>query len=570
MPCSRHSPCKPSLRHCLVALTLALVGHGAYAAPPPTGGQLLQEVPTPTPPSAPQAPHIVIVRPEGSAMAEGNGSPGAAAEAFPVTRIEFTGNVALGADKIRAVIASSEGKSLTLGDLQKLADRITELYRDSGYPFSQAYIPAQTIKDGLVHLTILEATYGEVTLHNASRIRDSVPRTVLSQLKPGMSVDQASLDRVLLLTSDLPATSVKGTLSPGTTLGTSNLQVDVEPAPAVNGSVSADDYGNAATGRERLNANINLDNPLRLGDILSASALTEGRGLNYGRLGYDLPIYGPATQLEAHASTLDYKIVHGSAIALGSHGTASVFGGGIQQFLLRSTGANVTGNLVFEDTALRDDVNVSDVHTDRHTQDWHASVTAVVGDATGVTNLNGGVTLGRVIFDNSTARLVDGSGGNTAGQFTKYVMTVSRLQNLFAKTSLYVSANYQGASKNLDSSEQLFIGGPYSVRAYDNGVISGTQGNVESVELRRELMEGPFGRWQTALFFDHAQVQIEKNPYTAGPNAANLSGVGVGLNWLAPHGWLLNSAVSTPVGATPIVVGARDSVRFWVQLQTAF
>ena len=546
----------------LVCVTLyGLLGYSAQAAQPPTGGELLQQVPAPPQSAAPAAPVITILRPDATIAAPG--------ESFLVRQIEVTGNATVPGEKIRALVAPSEGKTLTLADLQRLAARISALYLASGFPFSQAYIPAQTLQDGHVRIAILEARYDSIVLRNRSRADDAVAQAALSGLKVDMPVDQASLDRALLLVSDIPATEVKGTLRPGRSAGASELLVDVDAGPATKTFVSADDYGNAATGRARLNANFSWDNPFHSGDVLSLGALTSGNGMTYGRVGYEIPVAGPATQLEGHVSSLGYRIVNGGETALEAHGIARVFGLSVQHVLLRATDANVTFQAGYDDTLLRDDIDVSAVRTDRHTQDWRFAFNGTREDRAGSSAASVAFTRGWVVFDDPTTELIDGSGARTGGQFVKYVLSASRLQHLDAATSLSLAVTYQGAGKNLDSSEQLFVGGPNSVRAYDNGVVSGSQGDAVSLDLVRDLWSGRAGGLQGSVFADTAHVQIEKNAYTAGINGATLSGAGVGLTW-SGGGWSLASAIAVPVGPSPSVIGHADSFRVWAKLQKEF
>lgn len=539
----------------------SLLGYSARAAQPPSGGELLQQVPAPPQAAAPAAPVITLIRPDANSVAPG--------ESFLVRQIEVSGNALISGEKIRSIVAPSEGATLTLADLQKLAARVSALYLASGYPFSQAYIPAQTLQDGHVRIAVLEARYDSIVLRNRSRVEDSVAQWALSELKPGMPVEQVSLDRALLLVSDLPATEVKGTLRPGKSLGASELIVDLDAGPATKTFVSADDYGNAATGRARLNANFSWNNPLHAGDVFYLGALTSGNGMTYGRVGYAIPVDGPATQLEGHVSSLGYRIVSGAEAVLEAHGIARVFGLSVQHVLLRATDANVTFQAGYDDTLLRDEVDVSAVRTDRHTEDWRLAVNGTRTDGRGTSAAGIGFTRGWVVFDDPTTELIDASGARTGGQFVKYVLSASRVQRLDAATSLTLAATYQGAGKNLDNSEQLFVGGPNSVRAYDNGVASGSQGDAVSLDLLRELGSGRFGSWQGGVFADTAHVQIEKNAYSAGINGATLSGAGLGLNW-SGGGWSLASAFALPVGAAPSAIGHADSVRVWVKLQKEF
>ncbi len=542
---------------------LAVLGcHTTLADQVPTGGQLLKQVPPPAPVPQAAEPTVTVTRPESESA-----TPGAT---FQVQHIEISGVTLLPMADLQAIVVPREGQLLSLADLQRLADAITARYQKAGYPFSQAYVPAQTVQDGRVTIAVLEARYDNVLLKNSSRVRDFVPEATLSALRPGMPIDQASLDRVLLLISDLPATEVKGTLRPGQTPGSSELQVDVTPGVLLNGNVSADDYGNAATGRERLNASLNLLEPLRLGDVLSASALSAGRGMNYGRLGYEVPLHGANTQIEAHVSTLDYELLNGSEASLDARGTASVFGLGLAQDLLRSTSANVTARITYEDTQLDDRIEVSGIHTDRHTEDWHALVGGSVNDALGVSAFSAGLTVGRVVYDDAAAFTVDYSGARTEGRFTKYALGVSRLQQVTDKTALFAYVSYQGANKNLDSSEQFYVGGPSSVEAYDNGVLSGAEGNSEALELRRDLHAFTGGRWQGTMFLDHAHVEIEKYRYSGGTNTADVSATGLALNWIGPQAWAVTSSIAAPLGGTPEILEHRPTVRFWLQLQKSF
>ncbi len=543
----------------LCTLLMILSCQIAYADQPPTGGELLKQVPPPAPLPQATAPEVTVTRPESESAAAG--------PAFQVEHIDITGATDVPIAELRAIVQPSEGKMLSLADLQRLANIITARYQRAGYPFSQAYVPAQTVHDGHVSIAVLEAHYDNIILENSSSLRDFIPQATLSDLKIGMHVEQGSLDRVLLLLSDLPGAQVKGTLRPGQNPGASELQVDVTPAALFNGNVSADDYGNAATGRERFNANVNLFEPLRVGDVLSMSALTAGRGMNYGRIGYQLPVGDASTQIEAHLSTLGYELVHGSEVPLDARGTASVFGFGLDQALLRSTAANVSVRMTYENTQLDDRIKISGIRTDRHTEDWHTVVIGSVNDRTGVTGFNAGLTVGHVVYDDATAFNVDEAGARTEGRFTKYVLSLSRLQQIIDKTSLYASVSYQGANKNLDSSEQFFVGGPTNVEAYDNGVISGSQGNAETLELRRDLHTGKSGRWHGTVFLDHAQVQIEKDRYSEGVNLANLSAAGVALDWSGPKGFSVTSSLAAPVGGTPELLGHRPTLRFWLQVQ---
>jgi hemolysin activation/secretion protein len=141
---------------------------------------------------------------------------------------------------------------------------------------------------------------------------------------------------------------------------------------------------------------------------------------------------------------------------------------------------------------------------------------------------------------------------------------------LSPSNSLYLALNGQLADKNLDSSEQIFLGGPNSVRAYDVGTIGGAQGGLASLEFRHNLSIRAGGAWQTIAFVDSGIVEIYKDPLGPGENQATLSGAGVGLNWIGPRGWTASAALATPIGSTPAVAGDTSSTRLWLEVRKAF
>ena len=236
----------------------------------PDSGQILQQL-KPAKPAAPASGStgLTIEQPNGAAAVP----PG---EAFEVKRISLRGNTRFGGATLHALIADAEGKTLNLAQLSALADRITEYYHRHDYPLARAIVPAQTIKDGAVVIQVLEAKYGQVTLHNQSRVTDALLASTLSPLKVGDVIEQSEMDHVLLLLSDVPKIEVHALIKPGETVGTSDLDVTTLPGPRWSAIASIDDYGNKYTGRTRGGGTVTLVDPLEHGDYLSLAGLSSG------------------------------------------------------------------------------------------------------------------------------------------------------------------------------------------------------------------------------------------------------------------------------------------------------
>ncbi len=557
---------KPLIAALLAALApLAPLAVHAQAPAPPGAGAILQQVqPVPPPTPSPGVTGLTIERQDGAKL-----PPSAP---FLVKTIQIAGNTLFATPTLHALVADAEGKSLTLSQLDELAARITNHYRSHGYPLARAIIPAQTIQSGIVRIEIIEARYGKIRLDNRSRVNDPLLQATLSPLQSGQAIGQTEMDRALLLLSDIPGVVVAATLKPGESVGTSDLLVNTTPGPAVLGNVVLDNYGNRFTGRARIGATLNFINPLHHGDILSVGGLSSGGGMNYGRIAYESLLTGQGTRLGGAYSALRYAL-GGPLAALNANGTAQVASLWAKHPLVRSRDVNLYGQIQHDWLQLRDHINAGAIRTDRSLANWTVSLAGDARDtflSSAVSAWNVGWTAGRVGFDDAAAQLADAGGARTQGSFSKWNASLARLHSLSPKNGLYFALSGQWANTNLDPSQKMTAGGPYTVRAYDTGAVSGDTGVLGSIELRHSLGAAWGGQWEAVAFVDSARVTVNKNTLVAGTNSATLSGAGLGLNWTGPDQWSARTHIATRIGSTPVLVADTASTRAWVQIGKGF
>ncbi len=557
-----YTPLKPLLL--AMSMTLASLSAQAAGSVVPGAGSILQEIQPPAPPLQPNAPSLTIERLGPEQLP--------ATTPFSVKRIEISGNTAFDTSTLHALVADGEGKTLTLDQLDDLAARMTNYYHRHDYPLARAIVPPQTIQSGIVHIEVIEARYGRIKLDNNSRVVYSLLEATLAPLQSEQIITQAAMDRSLLLLSDIPGVVVNATLTPGTADGTSDLLVNTAPSPAATGGIALDNYGNRYTGRVRLGGNLDFNNAFHHGDLLSLNVLSSGSDLNYGRVAYQGLLNGQGTRLGAAYSTLHY-ILGGPLAALNANGTAQVVSLWLSQPFVRSPDANLYGQIQYDHQRLRDHIDTTATQTDRHTDGWIASLTGDTIDtflSGGINNYSASWTAGLLGFDNIAAQAADAATANTQGVFSKWNMVLSRLQRLSQTDGLYLSFSGQWANTNLDPVEQLIVGGPYSVRAYDMGAVSGDAGYFATIELRHTLEQTFHGQWQTVAFFDSGHVTVNKNVWVTGINDATLSGFGIGLNWAGPSQWTVKADIATPIGSTPAEVSSNGSVRAWLLIAKNF
>ena len=139
-------------------------------------------------------------------------------------------------------------------------------------------------------------------------------------------------------------------------------------------------------------------------------------------------------------------------------------------------------------------------------------------------------------MDQATAR--------TNGNYQKLGYNAARLQSVTDKVSLYGAINGQFASKNLDISEKMGLGGMYGVRAYPVGEAYADEGYIATLEARLLLpkfSESMPGQMHLVGFVDTGGVSINKNPWTSSDNSRTLSGAGVGLTWADYNNFVVNT-----------------------------
>jgi hemolysin activation/secretion protein len=560
---------RPSLKPLTLAILTALTPGGvalAQQAPVvPDSGTLLQQLK----PAKPQAPASSAT---GLTIEQPNGVKLPPSEAFLVKRLDITGNTRFDAATLHAVIADAEGKSLNLAELGAVADRLTEYYHAHHYPLARAILPAQAIKDGVVVIEVLEARYGKVTLHNQSRVTDPLLQATLAPLTAGAVIEQTQMDHVLLLLSDVPKIEVHALIKPGEAVGTSDLDVTTLPGPRWSAIASIDDYGNKYTGRTRGGATVTLVDPFDHGDYLSLAGLSSGEDLNYGRLSYETTVNGLGTRVGGAFSGLHYKLGDGLE-ALDGHGTAEVASLWAKHPLVRSPNADLYLQVQYDRLTLHDDLDASALKTDRHLDNGSASLTgdardALLGGAVSTANVT--LTYGRVDFDNGAAQTADAATAKTQGSFSKWNVNLARLQQFTVADGIYLSFAGQWTADNLDSSQKMIAGGPYTVRAYDLGVLSGDSGELGTAEFQHALGVAFGGAWQASAFFDSEHIVVNKNPWVAGTNAATLSGAGLGLAWSGPQLWSAKLQLAERIGAVPELIHDPSSVRLWLEVDKAF
>jgi hemolysin activation/secretion protein len=551
------------LRAIPLAILLATALPSAQAQLVPNAGSTLreqQQQPAPAPP--PATLQLQVTPPPPTPPARSGGLH------FEVDAFELAGNSAFAAPILLGLLKDEIGPERTLDDLDAAAARITAYYRAHGYLVARAYVPPQEIDRHVVQIAIAEGHYGKVTITNQSRTRDAVIARYVAPERLGDTIDENRLARATLLVQDITGTtSASATVSPGSAPDTSDLKLQVPSAPPLSGSLQADNYGQSTTGTARVVGALQWNNPLGLGDTLDARVLTSFTGQTYGNLGYTLPIGGTGLAWGL-AYTRSTYVVGGQFSSLGAHGSANVVSTYLSYPFLRSVTANVNGTLGIDHKLLADDLDTFASADDKNSDVGHLGLSGNLSLARSVSTFDTTVQQGNLRVKNATPQE---SAAQTAGSFTKFVYTFTHIQILTNATQLYVGLSGQLTSRNLDSSEQISLGGPFAVRAYATGDAAVDEGYVATLELRQALRQSIVPALITLIgFLDTGDGEFAAHPFVAGSNHVRLSGAGIGASISTPGNYLLTASYAHTLGYVPSTFGTGHVNRAWLTLAKSF
>jgi hemolysin activation/secretion protein len=533
----------------------------ATAQPLPIdAGRIQEQLRAPEPPRKPAAPAIRIEPPAGEAKAD---SP-----PFPVASFRVTGATVFPTENLERLLGEA-GRPMTLGEVQERAERITKAYKDKGYVVARAFVPAQDVRDGVVEIRVVEGRYERIDISNASDMSEGRIREILGNVRENAIVHGPTLERAVLLISDLAGVQPKATLEPGAQAGFTNLALEIVPTKTVDYDVTVDNAGSTFTGKNRITLGLTLNSPADIGDRASARVITSGRGLTSARLSYDRPLGTNGLRGSGYLSNTTYEL--GETFAdLHASGTARAWGLGLVYPLVRSAEFNVRLIANGEYRELEDRIAANDIINEKsaHALQWGASVD--LRDAF----FGGGLTVAQALMTNGNLRIhtealatSDAQTARTQGGYKKLSLLVNRLQAVTEDLRLVLNYTGQVSSDNLDSYEKFSLGGISGVRAYPAGEAAGDDVHLFQAEARINAGQFQGGQVVPSAFFDMGTSRINHEPWAGftGVNYRKLAGAGLGLEWSRPGSLFVRSWYAHKIGNEPALADVDRPSRVWVQ-----
>ena len=521
-------------RNRAAAATLCLISAAAWAQAPATAAppavrdpadrlfreqserereQLLRSTPLPA---------LVIAAPEQPGFPQDRAEDG---PVFLVQTIRANGDPLLSPRQLERIAAPFVSRTLGSAHIRVLLDRITRALVAAGYVTSRAYVGNQNLREGELTVTVLAGRIESIR-YNGELLRPGEARLpgvrLALPMRQGDVLRLQDIEQAIDQLNRLRRNAVQVQIQPGEHAGGSVIDLRNNEGPARKYSVSADNQGSASTGRLRLQAGVEQGNGLGLMETMSLG-LTSSKDTNalYGTLSLPLGYY----TLTGMLSWSEYQSLIGNTALV--HGTSQNFSLALNRLLARDQNSK---------TAI--DVSLAKRRSDRAINNAALTPQNLAVLRLGINHLRHFGTPagdGQWSLDTGVVRGLKGLGadhdaaelpGEAAhAQFTK--VEVSGASRIPQVTGVSWRGRLAGQCSRtpLFSSEQLFIGGAYSVRGFAESVAGGDCG----IYLRNEAV------WEVVLPLWSRGLRLEPYAFLDGgavrsaASGQHQSAVGTGL-----------------------------------------
>lgn len=526
-----------------------------------------------------------------------------------VREIKFEGVTAISTDELKGVVSEFVGQELTIEQAMAIPVRVSKYYESRNMVARATLVGSLAREDGVLKVGVIESAIKTTQLDQALSAIAAKEAVSVAAPQPQPAPQPAPAELPLIA----PVASVSSVAAPVSQVAklevredasvvnkfaemSPNLPIptpkpgerteDVETAYILKKYANKsrqyelllDNSGYAATGSNRVGVGLVWNDSLAKGDTLSLQGL-KSQGSQYLQMAYNWATGVDGLNLGANLSSFNYRVVDDLQNALTLSGEGLKKGLVLAYDLVNSPNQLSTLGLHYDLKSLN---TTAATYADSAYYDTKVMGISFKGferemaPGGAVFSYNATFSKGTVDMTGSPNRAADLSGEQTAGEFSKFRLNTSVLQPLGGIHAFYTGLSLQRASKNLDGSEKIYLGGPLGVRAYGVGEGMGSDGELVTFEFRHKLSANT----TLSEFYDHGHVRAWHDgsaPGAPADNSASLRGYGLSLSHRLDTGITLKGTWAHRLGEDPSTAampkghnGHYDRNRFWFAMESRF
>lgn len=442
------------------------------------------------------------------------------------------------------------GRTITENTIRDLEDAIILYCRQHGRLLVDVILPEQDIGNGLLQVWFLEGKVGNVTVKNdgVKWFHDQYIKSSV-RLRPAESLDSVTLSKDLDWLNNNPFRQVDVVFKPGQSLGTTDVELDVNDRLPFRPYVGYEDSGTRFTGPDRFITGFNWGNALFLDhqlnyqyaadidfDLLSAHSMNYIAPLPWR---HTLMLFGAYVDAKANFESGGVVGTTADGVSWQVSGRYSIpipdFKKYRSQAALGFDFKRSNNNLLAGGTP----VITSETDIDQ----FVLSYSGTLPDRYGKTSAGLEVYYspsGLSEFNHSS----DFNALRTGAQSHYFYgrLNIERITRLPWNFSWLLSAWGQYSTERLLPSEELALGGYNTIRGYDERVLLGDTGWIVNNEIRSPSIPlanmlnvpGVTDQLQLLGFFDYGYLHVI-NAQPGEPPNPTLYSTGVGLRYSLRH-----------------------------------
>jgi hemolysin activation/secretion protein len=488
------------------------------------------------------------------------------ASCYPIATINIKGGSHLTDDFRNSINEKYAGRCLGVEEISQILGVITKYYVEHGYITSRAYLPAQDLKLGILHIEILEGMIQG--FEENPRGENSIAFSTAFPFLQGKILNLRDLEQGVEQINRLQSNNAKLEIKPGTQAGESVVVVHNKAAQRWRANISMDNHGASSTGKNQTALQFTFDNVLGVGDLIgythreSVPDSPEHTAMSDG-LNLSIPFGYNAFSLDANSSSYSNYISLPSGAKQAAKGYTESFRIGWDRALFRDQVSKTNFGLglgtmtpknYFADQFLQvSSIPLTVIDTklgySRAVQDGTLSLS--VGYSRGLNELGA--------FEDSKVLPYY----QPHAQFEKYTVNLRlNVPFMVGRTSLIYDTemSLQSAGHGLYGSQKILIGSNYTVRGFVNNSVSGDSGYFwrNEVSLPTQFGTDPVkGKVYGAL--DTGAV-VNQNSSLSGGNLVGAT-LGVQMRWGVIS---VDAYATTPIGGNANV--NFEPTWFWLSV----
>jgi hemolysin activation/secretion protein len=509
-----------------------------------------------------------------------------------VREIKFEGATAFTQAELKGVVSEFVGQELTVEQAMAIPAQVSKYYQSHNMVARATLVGALARDDGVLKIGVIESQIKPAQLDKALTavtVAEPMPMPVPPVPVPSNATAPVSQVARLEVREDASVVAKFAEMSPSLPMPTPKPGERAEDAETAfilkqyaNKSrqyeLLYDNYGYTSTGSNRVGAGLVWNDALSKGDTLSFQGL-KSQGSQYLQMAYNWATGIDGLKIGANLSSFNYDAVNDLQNAV------NLSGDGLKKGLM----------LAYDLVNTPSELSTLSLHSDAKSLNTTAVNyadsayydTKVMGikfkgferemaPGGAVFTYDAMFSKGTVNMQDSPNKAADLSGEQTAGEFSKFRLSLSALQPLSGVHAFYTGLTLQRASKNLDGSEKIYLGGPLGVRAYGVGEGMGSDGELVTFEFRHKLTANT----TLSEFYDSGHVRAwhdSSAPGAPANNSATLHGYGLSLAHRFDAGVTLKGTWAHRLGEEPNTAamprghsGQYDRNRVWVSLESRF